>query len=71
MASGGRFDEANRAAREYIERTRQRLRDGRKTLERLQAEIADTNRHIESMSSWIEENERALREERKRRSSSA
>jgi predicted nucleic acid-binding Zn-ribbon protein len=67
MPSDRRFDEANRAAREHIERTRERLRDGRLTLERLHAEIDDTNRHIETMASWIEENERALAEERNRR----
>ena len=71
MASRERSDEAaNRAAREHIEKTRQRLRDGRAKLERLQAEIDDTNRHIESMSTWIEENERALQADRERRSSS-
>jgi uncharacterized protein YlxW (UPF0749 family) len=68
LASGDRSNEAaNRAARDHIEKTRQRLRDGREKLERLQAEIDDTNRHIESMSAWIEENERALEEERTRR----
>ena len=70
MPSDRRFDEANRAAREHIERTRERLRDGRLTLERLHAEIDDTNRHIETMTSWIEENERALQADRERRSSS-
>ena len=67
MPSQRRFDDANRAAREHIERTRERLRSGRRTLERLQAEIEDTNRHIESMSAWIEENERAIEAERRRR----
>jgi peptidoglycan hydrolase CwlO-like protein len=71
MASQERRDErANRAAREHIEKTRKRLQEGRDKLERLQAEIDDTNRHIETMSSWIEENERALQADRERRSSS-
>lgn len=71
MASRERSDEAaNQAVREHIERTRKRLRDGRDKLERLQAEIDDTNRHIEIMSTWIEENERALQADRERRSSS-
>ena len=64
------FDEANRAAREHLERTRRRLRDGRETLARLHESIDATNRHIETMSDWIEETERTLAEERERRSSS-
>jgi predicted nucleic acid-binding Zn-ribbon protein len=71
MTSDAKFDEVNRATREYIERTRERLRAGRATLARLHDAIEDTNRHIESMASWIEENERMLHEERKRRSSSS
>ena len=64
------FDEANRAAREHLERTRRRLKDGRETLERLHESIDATNRHIETMSDWIQETERALAQERERRSSS-
>jgi len=71
VASREHSDEAtNRAAREHIEKTRKRLRDGRDKLARLQAEIDDTNRHIETMTSCIEENERALQADRERRSSS-
>jgi len=71
MVSGKRDGEgANKAARDHIERTRKRLREGRDKLERLQAEIDDTNRHIETMTTWIEENERALQADRERRSSS-
>jgi len=62
--------EANRALRQYLERTRARLADGREQLKRLHESIDDTNRHIESMSGWIEETERTLAEDRKRRSSS-
>jgi chromosome segregation ATPase len=68
MTSDRTFDAANRAAREHIARTRERLRSGRQTLDRLQAEIDDTNRHIEAMADWIQENERLLREDRLRRS---
>ena len=69
MASDRRV-EANRAAREYLERTRARLADGRKRLKRLHESIDDTNRHLESISGWIEETERTLAEDRKRRPSS-
>src|SRR3954466_10340055 len=69
MASERRFDEANRAAREHLERTKQRLAQGRARLQRLHESIDATNRHIESMSSWIEETERSLDEERRRRAS--
>ena len=62
--------EANRAVREYLERTRVRLADGREKLQRLHESIDDTNRHLESMSGWIAETEQALAEDRKRRSSS-
>jgi hypothetical protein len=62
--------EANRAAREFLERTRARLADGRERLQRLHESIDDTNRHLESMSGWIEETERTLAQERKRRPSS-
>jgi chromosome segregation ATPase len=62
--------EANRAVKEYLERTRARLAEGRQRLKRLHESIDDTNRHLESMSGWIEETERALAEDRKRRSSS-
>jgi hypothetical protein len=62
--------EANRAAKEYLERTRARLAEGRKRLRRLHESIDDTNKHLESMSGWIEETERTLAEDRKRRSSS-
>jgi chromosome segregation ATPase len=62
--------EANRAAREFLERTRARLADGRERLKRLHESIDDTNRHLESMSGWIEETERTLAQERKRRPSS-
>ena len=62
--------EANRAVREYLERTRARLVDGRKKLRRLHESIDNTNRHLESISGWIAEAERALAEDRKRRSSS-
>ena len=55
------------AAREHLARTRERLREGRRVLDRLHASIDETNDHIRSMSSWIEENERALAEERRRR----
>ena len=62
--------EANRAAREFLERTRARLADGRERLKRLHESIDDTNRHLETISDWIEETERTLDEERKRRSAS-
>ena len=68
MASDRRFDEPNRAAREHLEKTRQRLLNGRAKLERLHESIDDTNRHLESISGWIAETERTLAEERKRRS---
>jgi septal ring factor EnvC (AmiA/AmiB activator) len=70
MRSEARFDEANQAAREHLERTKQRLASGRERLERLHRSIDDTNRHLETISDWIEETERALDEERKRRSAS-
>ena len=70
MKSEARFDEANRAAREHLERTKKRLASGRERLERLHRSIDDTNRHLETISDWIEETERALDEERKRRSAS-
>ena len=70
MARNERFDDANRAIQEHIARTRETLRSGRERLRRMRAEIDDTNRHIASMSEWLEENERALQEERDRRSSS-
>jgi DNA-binding PadR family transcriptional regulator len=70
VVSNKDFDDANRAARAHIERTRERLRSGRETLARLRAEIDDTSRHLETMTSWLEENERALDEERRRRGSS-
>jgi len=69
MPSDRRF-EANRAVREYLERTRARLADGREKLQRLHESIDDTNRHLESMWGWIEETERTLAQERKRRPSS-
>ena len=69
MASDRRF-ETNRAAREYLERTRARLADGRERLRRLHESIDDTNRHLETMSDLIAETERTLEENRKRRSSS-
>jgi hypothetical protein len=62
--------EANRAVREYLERTRASLAEGRERLRHLHESIDDTNRHLESMSGWIAETERALAEDRKRRSSS-
>ena len=62
--------EANRAAREFLERTRARLADGRERLKGLHESIDDTNRHLESMWGWIEETERTLAQERKRRPSS-
>jgi hypothetical protein len=71
MASERKFDEANWAAREHLERTRERLLRGRAQLERLHESIDDTNRHLETISGWIEETERTLAEERKRRSTSS
>ena len=69
MSSEAR-DEANRVAREHLERTKERLASGRERLRRLHQSIDDTNRHLETISDWIEETERALDEERKRRSAS-
>jgi hypothetical protein len=68
MASDRR-DEANRAAREHLERTRARLARGREKLKRLHESIDDTNKHLESMSDWIAETERTLAEERDERPS--
>jgi hypothetical protein len=67
MAHDRRYDEANRAAREHLERTRQRLAKGRRNLDRLHESIDDTRRHIDTMSEWISETEQALAEERERR----
>jgi hypothetical protein len=69
MASDRRL-EVNRAAREHLERMRERLAKGRARLERMHESIEDTNRHLESISSWIAETEQALAEDRKRLSSS-
>jgi len=69
MPQDRRYDEANRAAREHLERTRERLAKGRKNLDRLHESIDDTRRHIDTMSDWITETEQALAEDRKRRSS--
>jgi predicted nucleic acid-binding Zn-ribbon protein len=68
VGSDEQFD-ANRSAREHVERTRRRLREGRAELERLHESIDDTRKHIASMSDWIDGNERALDAERTRRAS--
>jgi hypothetical protein len=70
MGQDRRYDEANRAAGEHLERTRDRLQQGRKRLDELHESIDDTRRHIDSMSDWIAETEQALAQDRKRRSSS-
>jgi predicted nucleic acid-binding Zn-ribbon protein len=67
MTRDSEREQAVRAAREHVERTRLRIADGRATIERLQESIEDTNRHIESISVWIDETERALSEERRHR----
>ena len=59
------------AARAHVERTRLSLADGRATIERLQESIEDTNRHIASITAWIDETERALDEDRARRTPAA
>jgi peptidoglycan hydrolase CwlO-like protein len=63
-------EQANRAAQEHLERTRARLASGRVKLDRLHESISETKEHIESMSDWIEETERTLEEERKRKTDS-
>ena len=60
-------EQAVKAAREHVERTRKRLADGRATIDRLHESIEDTNRHIVSVSRWIGETVRPLGEERARR----
>jgi predicted nucleic acid-binding Zn-ribbon protein len=67
MAKDGKAEQANRAVREHLERTRARLADGRARLDRLHESIQETNEHIESMSGWIAETERTLAEERERK----
>jgi hypothetical protein len=57
----------NEEARKHLERTKERLADGRVAIERLRESIDDTNRHIESMSEWIDESGRLLEEDRRRR----
>jgi predicted nucleic acid-binding Zn-ribbon protein len=56
-----------RAAAEYVERTRRRLADGQATIERLQESVEETNEHLASISGWIDETDRQLKEERERR----
>ena len=68
MAQDRRGD-TNQAAREHLERTRNRIAYGRKNLDRLHESIEDTRRHIELMSDWIAETEQALAGDRRRRSS--
>ena len=59
--------EANRAAREHVERLRKRLQDGKDEIGR-QRGVVDANRdHMADMSRWIEQTDRHLGEERARR----
>ena len=60
-------EEANRAAREHVERLRKRLQDGKDEIGR-QRGVVDANRdHMADMSRWIEQTDLHLGEERARR----
>jgi hypothetical protein len=60
-------EEANRAAREHVERLRKRLQDGKDEIGR-QRGVVDANRdHMADMSRWIEQTDVHLGEERARR----
>jgi len=64
-----RLDKAarqNEEARRHLERTKERLAQGRAAIKRLRESIDDTNRHLETIGEWIGESERALDEQRQR-----
>ena len=46
---------ANRSARAYLERVRQRLSDGRAELDRQRAAVDETREHMSGMNRWIAE----------------
>ena len=46
---------ANRAAREHLERMRERLAAGRDEIDRQHESIADTRDHMSGMGRWIAE----------------
>jgi predicted nucleic acid-binding Zn-ribbon protein len=46
---------ANRAAREHLERMRERLAAGRDEIDRQNASIADTREHISVIQRWLDE----------------
>jgi hypothetical protein len=46
---------ANRSIRDYLERARKRLADGRAELDRQRASVDDTREHLSGMSRWIAE----------------
>ena len=46
---------ANRSIREYLDRVRSRLADGRAEIERQRASVDDTREHMSGMGRWIAE----------------
>jgi outer membrane protein TolC len=56
-----------RAAEEHVQRTRKLLADGKSELERQRASVDATEEHLTGMQRWIEQTERALGEENRRR----
>jgi predicted nucleic acid-binding Zn-ribbon protein len=46
---------ANRAAREHLERMRERLAAGRDEIDRQKGSIADTREHISGIQRWLDE----------------
>ena len=58
---------ANRAAREHIERLRQRLEAGQSEIARQRASVSGTREHISGIQRWIEHSNQQLGEERARR----
>lgn len=56
-----------RAAEEHVERTRRLLAEGKSELERQRASVGETQEHLSGMQRWIEQTERLLGEERRRR----
>ena len=46
---------ANRSIREYLDRVRARLEDGRAEIDRQRAAVDDTRDHLSGMGRWIAE----------------